>query len=197
DVIARYGYLLPLYIKKATVKLMNYNPDVVIEIDLTENARALMGLATISAGRLFFMNNGASDYGDHSQYRAKSSRTIANEYNNIIPLQLFTYANYPHNSLPFMAQRYNVNSSIVCGRGLWGNLSLMNFTQRARVGKLVNKAKRVSPFLKNSMTSVIGKVGASPEIYTTVNAAEAAGQVIAFSGSAANYTHKVALNKSN
>lgn len=197
DAIARYGYLLPLYIKKAMVELMNYNPDVVVEIDLTENARALMGLATISAGKLFFMNNGASDYGDHSQYRAKSSRTIATEYNEIIPLQLFTYANYPHNSLPFMAQRYNVNSSIVCGRGFWGNLSLMNPEQRKRVGDLVNKVERVAPFLKNSKTSIIGEVGASPEIYTKINAAEAAGQVIAFSGSAINHVHKVTLNKNN
>lgn len=197
DVIARYGYLLPLYIKKAMIELMNYNPDVVIEIDLTENARALMGLATMSAGKLFFMNNGASDYGDHSRYRAKSSRTIANEYNDIIPLQLFTYANYPHNNLPFMAQRYNVNSSIVSGRGLWGDLSLMTYKQRLRVGKLVNKAERVSPFLKNTMTSVIGKVGASPEIYTKVNVVEAAGQVIIFSGSPGNYTHKVGIDETN
>jgi hypothetical protein len=197
DVIARYGYLLPLYIKKAMVELMKYNPDVVIEIDLTENERALMGLATISAGKLFFVNNGASDYGDYSQYRAKSMRTVANEYNGIIPLQLFTYADYPHNTYPFMSQRYNVNSSIICGRGFWGDLSLMRPEQRSRVGKVVNKAKLVSPFLTNTMTSVVGKVGASPEIYTTVNAREAAGQVIAFSGSAINYVHSVVLNPKN
>src|SRR5699024_2663610 len=100
-------------------------------------------------------------------------------------------------SLPFMAQRYNVNSSIVCGRGFWGNLSLMTFKQRSRVGNLVSKAERIAPFIKNQMISVIGKVGASPEIYTKVNTTKAAGQVVVFSGSAMNYTHKVALNKSN
>ncbi len=194
DVIARYGYLFPLYIKKAMTALMTYNPDVVVEIDLTENVRALMGLSTMSVGKLFFMNNGASVYGDYSQYRAKSMRTVANEYAGIVPLQLFTYANYPQDAPPFMSQRYNVNSSIIAGRGLWGNLSLMSSEQRSRVGKLVNKAKRVSPFLKNTPTSVIGKVGASPEIYTQVNLTKAAGQVIAFSGSAMHYTHKVVLN---
>lgn len=195
EVIARYQYLLPLYVKRAMVTLMRYNPQVVIEIDLTEEARALMGLSTISAGKLFFMNNGASDYGDYSQFRAKSMRTVANEYNGIIPLQVFTYYNYPNNSYPFRSQRYNINSSIIAGRGLWGNLSLMSAEQRSRAGELVNKAKRVSPFLENTPTSVIGKVGASPEIYTDINAAEAAGQVIAFSGSAMHYDHKVVLNK--
>ena len=197
DVVARYGYLLPLYIKKAMIALMEYNPDVVVEIDLTENARALMGLSTISAGKLFFMNNGASDYGDHSPYRAKSSRTIAQVYNDIVPLQLFTYANYPQNSLPFMAQRYNVNSAVVAGRGFWGDLSQMRPEQRVRVGQLVDKVARVAPFLQDARTAIIGRVGASPEIYTTMNAQEAAGQVIAFSGSAGNYSHHLYLNKDN
>jgi hypothetical protein len=194
EVIARYRYLLPLYVKKAMVALMRYNPDVVVEIDLTENARALMGLSTISAGKLFFVNNGASDYGDYSQFRAKSTRTVANEYNGIIPLQVFTYYNYPVNSYPFRSQRYNVNSSIICGRGIWGNLSLMSSEQRSRAGKLVNKAKLVSPFIKTTQTTILGKVGASPEIYTEVNAPAAAGQVIAFSGSAMHYMHRVMLN---
>ncbi|TAN16460.1 MAG: hypothetical protein EPN37_08235 [Chitinophagaceae bacterium] len=196
DVKARYGYLLPLYIKRAMVELMNYNPDVVIEIDLTENARALMGLATISAGKLFFMNNGASDYGDYSQYRAKSTRTIVNVYNEIIPRQLFTYANYPFNSLPFMAQRYNVNSSIICGGGFSGDLSLMNSEQRDRVGILIKKVRRIRPLINNIKTVMTGIIGASPEIYTTVNPLEAAGMVIAFSGRAIkNNVHQVQLNK--
>lgn len=197
DVIARYGYLLPLFFKKAMVELMQYNPDVVIEIDLTENKRALMGLSTLSAAKLFFVNNGASDYGDYSQYRAKSMRSVANEYNGIIPLQLFTYANYPHNAYPFMSERYNVNSSIICGKGFWGDLSLMSQEQRSRIGELVKQVRMVSPFLKNATTSILGRVGASPEIYTTLNAAASAGQVIAFSGSAMDYLHQVTINPEN
>lgn len=194
DIIARYQYLLPLYIRRAMVALMLYNPTVVVEIDVTEERRSLMGLSTISAGKLFFMNNGASDYGDYSQFRAKSMRTIANEYNGILPLQVFTYYNYPVNTYPYRSQRYNINSSIICGRGLWGNLNLMSSGQRSRAGRLVSNAKLVSPFLKTAQTTIVGKVGASPEIYTEVNVPDAAGQVIGFSGSAMNYTHRVILN---
>ena len=192
-VIARYGYMYPRFVKRAMAELKAYNPDVDIEIDVTEARRALPGLAMLSKGKFFWMNNGASSYGDHSTYRAKSMRTVANEYAGLIPLQLFTYANYPHNTGPFYAQRYNVNTSLVAGRGFWGDLSRMTEKQRRRVSKRVRKSKRVLPYVENAMTKVKGKVGASPEIYTLINAEASAGQVIAFSGSATNYRHEVTL----
>ena len=194
EIIARYGYKLPVYIKKAMVELMEYNPNVTIEIDLTENRRSLPGLAMMSAGKLFWMNNGASSYNDYTHYRAKSMRTIPNEFNGIIPLQLFTYANYPHNQHPYFAQRYNVNSSIVSGYGFWGNLEKMNPSKRQRVGKTVDKAKKILPDLRYTQTQHTGEVGDSPEIYTTVNQKKASGKVVAFSGSALNYKHQVKVN---
>ncbi|MGM0530807.1 MAG: alpha-galactosidase [Bacteroidota bacterium] len=194
EIIARYGYLLPVYIKKAMVELMEYNPNVTIEIDLTENRRSLPGLAMMSAGKLFWMNNGASSYNDYTHFRTKSMRTIPNEFNGIIPLQLFTYANYPHNQHPYFAQRYNVNSSIVAGYGFWGNLEKMNTDQRQPVGKTVDKAKRIMDDLRYTQTQHNGKVGDSPEIYTTVNQEKASGKVVAFSGSALNYKHQVKVN---
>ena len=194
EVIARYGYLLPIYVKKAMVELMEYNPNVTIEIDLTENRRSLPGLAMMSAGKLFWMNNGASSYNDYTHYRAKSMRTISNEYNDILPLQLFTYANYPHNQHPYFVQRYNVNSSIAGGYGFWGNLEIMSSDQRQRVGKTIGKAKRIMDDIRYTQTQHIGEVGDSPEIYTTVNQEKASGKVIAFSGSALNYKHRVKIN---
>ena len=196
EVIARYGYLLPIYVKRAMEELMRYNPDVVIEIDLTEDRRSLPGLATLSAGKLFWMNNGASGYGDYSQFRAKSMRTIANVYDGIIPLQLFTYANYPMNAFPYFSQRYNVNTSLVAGRGFWGNLDVLNEAQRKRVGMLVNKSKLVLPYLQETMTQKKGNIGASPEIYADVNTSQAAGQVIAFSGSAMDNEYKIPIESS-
>jgi len=197
EIIARYGYQLPIDIKNAMVELMEYNPNVTIEIDLTENRRTLPGLAMMSAGKLFWMNNGASSYNDYTHYRAKSMRSIPNEFNGIIPLQLFTYANYPHNQHPYFAQRYNVNTSIAAGYGFWGNLEIMNYNQRKQVGKTVDKAKRIMDDIRYSQTRHIGKVGDSPEIYTTVNRKKASGKLVAFSGSALNYEHQVKLNSDN
>ncbi|MCB9247546.1 MAG: hypothetical protein H6613_02945 [Ignavibacteriales bacterium] len=74
-----------------------YEPELVIEIDLTEARRVMTGLTPLSQGKLFWMNNGASTYNDYSTFRTKSMRTIPNEFAGIIPWELFTYANYPHN----------------------------------------------------------------------------------------------------
>ncbi len=191
EIRARYEYLLPLYVTKAMEALTEYEPDLVIEVDLTEARRVMVGLAPLSQGKLFWMNNGASSYNDYSVYRAKSMRSIPNRYAGIIPLELFTYANYPHNDR--MAQRYNVNTSLIAGHGFWGALEEMTDVERLSVGQIVAKSKRVLPYIKDCVPEVIGRIGGTPEIYTQVNHSAGAGQVIAFSGSAAEYTHCVPL----
>lgn len=176
---ARYEYLLPIYVTRAMEILTDYEPELVIEVDLTEARRVMVGLAPLSQGKLFWMNNGASWYNDYTTFRSKSMRTIASEFAGIIPLELFTYANYPHNQTGNM--KYNVNNSILCGHGFWGNLELMTGDERRWIGKQVAQSKKVLPYLVNVKPKVIGKVGGSPEVYFVVNREEAAGQVIAFS----------------
>ncbi len=175
---ARYEYLLPVYVVRAMEILTNYQPNLVIEIDLTEARRVMTGLAPLSQGKLFWMNNGASTYNDYSAFRTQSMRTIANEFAGIIPLELFTYANYPHNLAGKM--EYNVHNSLLAGHGFWGNLELMNSAERTWIGKQVKLSRQVLPYLVNVNPKVIGEVGDSPEIYEIVNDDEAAGQVIAF-----------------
>lgn len=55
---ARYEYLLPVYVVRAMEILTDYEPDLVIEVDLTEARRVMVGLAPLSQGKLFWMNNG-------------------------------------------------------------------------------------------------------------------------------------------
>lgn len=189
----RYDYLLPFYMTRAMRELREYHPDVVVEIDVTEPQRCLVGLMPLQEGKLFWMNNGASGYGDYSTYRTKSMRGIVNRFAGTLPFQVFTFAVYPHNAAPFYAQRYNVNTSLVGGRGFWGNLQQLNAQQRASVQSLVNKQKRVLPYIASQPTQVLGNVGASPELYTCVDAEKAYGQVIGFSGSALSYNHRVRI----
>ncbi len=179
EIRARYEFLLPIYVVKAMEVLTQYEPELIIEIDLTEARRVMIGLAPLSQGKLFFMNNGASTYNDYSSYRTMSMRTIVNEYAGLIPLELFTYASYPHNIAGSM--EYNVNSSLLAGHGFWGDLSLMSREEREFVGKQLEKSKRILPYISKSLPLVQGKVGDSPEIYTVINENEGAGQVIAFS----------------
>lgn len=176
---ARYEYLLPIYVTRAMEILTDYEPELVIEVDLTEARRVMVGLAPLSQGKLFWMNNGASWYNDYTTFRSKSMRTIAKEFAGIIPLELFTYANYPHNQTGNM--KYNVLNSMLCGHGFWGNLELMTGEERRWIGKQVAQSKKVLPYLVNVKPKVIGNVGDSPEVYFVVNREESAGQIIAFS----------------
>jgi hypothetical protein len=191
---ARYEYLLPIYVVKAMEVLTAYEPELVIEIDLTEARRVMIGLAPLSQGKIFFMNNGASWYNDYTSYRTKSLRTIANEYAGLIPLELFTYASYPHDLAGCM--EYNVNNSLLAGHGFWGDLSLMNGEQRAFVGQQVLQSKRVLPYIAETEPIVTGRVGDSPEIYSIINSEKAAGQIISFSEEPSDYSFEKKLKTS-
>ncbi len=152
--------------------------ELIIEVDLTEARRVMTGLAPLSQGKLFWMNNGASGYNDYGPYRAQSMRTIPNEFAGIIPLELFTYANYPHdlaNSLD-----YNIHTSLIAGHGYWGKLDLTTADVRQQVGAKTALSKQVLPHLTDIAPEVEGKVGDSPEIYRMINAEAGAGQVFAF-----------------
>jgi hypothetical protein len=191
---ARYEYLLPIYVVKAMEELTAYEPELVIEIDLTEARRVMIGLAPLSQGKIFFMNNGASWYNDYTTVRTKSLRVIANEYGGLIPLELFTYASYPHDLAGCM--KYNVNNSLLAGHGFWGDLSLMTRAQRTFVGRQVHQSKRVLPHIAETEPNVIGKVGDSPEIYSIINQEKAAGQIISFSEEPSDYRLEQKLNTS-
>lgn len=183
---ARYEYLLPIYVTKAMEILTDYEPNLIIEMDVTEARRVMIGLAPLSQGKLFHMNNGASWYNDYTDFRTSSMRTIPNVYNSIIPLELFTYANYPHNLENSMD--YNVNTSLIAGHGFWGDLSLTNESERLAVGKKVSKSKLVLPYLTDVKTHIIGNVGDSLEVYTQINFDACAGQIIAFGQNSTSYT---------
>ncbi len=178
EIRARYEYLLPIYVVEAMRILTEYEPELVIEIDLTEARRVMVGLAPLSYGKFFWMNNGASSYNDYSTYRSKSMRTIVNEFAGLVPLELFTFANYPHDITGNM--KYNVHNSMLAGHGFWGNLQLMNSGDRKWIGDQVVQSKKVLPYLVDVNPIITGAVGDSPEIYKIVNKNEAAGQIIAF-----------------
>jgi hypothetical protein len=176
---ARYDYLLPIYVVKAMEMLTEYEPELVIELDITEARRVMVGLAPFSQGKLFWMNNGASTYNDYSTFRTKATRTIANEYAGIIPLQLITYANYPHNTNNNMV--YNVYNSLLAGHGFWGNLEALQASERTWIGQQVAISKKLLPYQTDVLPEIQGKVGDSPEVYKFVNQEAGAGHVFAFS----------------
>lgn len=192
--IDRYNYLFPFYVTRIMKELREYNDEVVVEIDLTEPERCMIGLMPLQEGIFFFINNGASGYGDYSTFRTKSTRMVFNDYGRIFPKELFTYAVYPHDAAPHHAQRYNVNSTLVAGHGFWGDLSRLSSQERVRIGRSLAKAKRVWPYIQGVMTRYESKIGASPEIYAQIDTLHAFGQIIGFSGSKAEASYVTDLD---
>ena len=186
----RYGYEFARYAVRAIEELKAYNPDVVVEFDATEPNRNI-GLAVLSEARYFWMNNGASWYGDRSPFRVQSMRMAPALYHRLIPPVLQMAANYPHNEDPYRTQRYAVNTSLLGGLGFWGDLSQMPSTDRRRVGELVGTAKRVMDRVAATRPSLEGFVGSTPEIYTYIDRETATGQVIGFSGAPTRTEHRV------
>jgi hypothetical protein len=195
EIRARYEYLLPIYVVRAMEILTDYEPGLILEIDVTEARRVMVGLAPLSQGKMFWMNNGASWYNDYTTFRTQSMRTIANEFAGIVPLELFTYANYPQNVAGSM--KYNINNSLLAGHGFWGNLQLMKKSERQWIGKQVQISKKILPYLLDVNPQVIGQVGDSPEIYSIVNEKEAAGQIVLFSADSFEKEFSTKINSEN
>lgn len=187
----RSGYMLSGYLADVARELREYHPEIVVEFDVTEPGRSV-GLEFLSQGRYFWINNGASWYGDHSGYRARSMRLVPALYHGIIPPVLQTGANYPHNHPDYMAQRYNVSSSLLGGLGFWGDLKQMDREERLQVGTYVDAFRPTKEVMARVRPTVEGRVGGSPEIYTYIDGDAGEGQVVAFSGTALRHTHRVA-----
>lgn len=191
--IARYDYMLPFVVTRLMRELREYCPDVVVEIDLTEPERALIGLMPLQEGKFFWFNNGASRYGDYSTFRTKSARNVINLNSTIIPPEVITYASYPHDVCG--AQEYNINSSLLCGHGFWGDLSLMTPAQRLLVHEQVTMAENVLPYLEDQTLHHSGRVGDSPEIYWCTNDELSYGEIIAYSGRPLNHHFELPIQR--
>ncbi len=165
--IDRYNYLAPFYVVRLMRELREYCPDVVIENDLTEHERCMIGLMPLQEGKLYFVNNGASKYKDYSSYRSRSLRGVINEYAFFMPQELFTYAMFPQDQAG--CSIYNTTSMLSAGHGFWGNLDMTTAGQRAAICSLVTKAKRVLPYVEGRLVEVRGRVDASPELYIQRN----------------------------
>ena len=192
--IDRYNYMLPFRVVSLMRELREYCPEVVVEIDLTEPERALIGLMPLQEGKLFYMNNGASNYSDYSTYRSKSMRNSVNVTHSIIPCELLTYACYPYNKAPYFAQRYNVNTILQAGHGIWGDLTYSGKTERKYIASQTAKAKRVLMHTAGYPLQVSGQIGSIPEVYIQSNYNDGWALMTAFSGGPARHSQTIELN---
>ncbi|MCK4752203.1 MAG: alpha-galactosidase [Planctomycetes bacterium] len=192
-----YGYEFINAVTRIAKELTDYQPNLLIVYDVTEKGRNI-GLEFLSAGRYFWMNNGATWYDDLSTFRAKSMRLVPFKYNQIIPSVLQTYATYPHDKSLYKAQEYNACTTMLGGGGFWGDLSEMSGNGRKTLNKLIEYYRAVAPTVVATRPKVTGIIGSSPEIYEFVDSEKAEGQVIAYSASVVKHSYLTkSINKEN
>jgi len=192
--IDRYNYLFPFYVTGLMRELREYCPGVVVEIDLTEVERCLMGLMVLQEGKYYFINNGASWYRDYGFKRTKSVRSTINEYAFIMPQELFTYAVYPRDDEGSLA--YNTTTALQAGHGLWGNLEPTTPEQRAYIASKFDKAKKIFPHVRGILVETKGSIHDTPETYIQCNRETAYALFTAFGDSCYDGTERIELNVS-
>lgn len=190
--VDRYNYLFPFYVTRLARELKEYNRDVVVELDLTEHWRCMIGLMTLQESKFFWINNGASKYGDYSTYRTKSIRAGLNEFSGIFPPEVFTYAVYPMDISG--ALKYNVNSVLMAGHGFWGNLDKTTESDRTYIRSQLDKAKKVLPYTQGWPMKSVGAMAGTPEIYSQTNTEAGYALVTAFASSPWNGSYSVEVS---
>lgn len=190
----RYNYLFPFYVTRLMLEMREYCPDVVVEIDLTEKERTLVGLQVLQEGKYYFINNGASVYRDYTSKRTKSVRSTINEYSPYFPQELFTYAVYPRDDAGFL--EYNITTALQAGHGIWGSLEPTSTEDRALVRDLFDKAKRVLPHVRGILVERKGTTGSSPETYVQRNPKTGYALFTAFSSANVGVTEHISLDGS-
>ncbi|MFB3892613.1 MAG: alpha-galactosidase [Phycisphaerae bacterium] len=166
-------------------------PDAIVDFDVTESARCV-GLAFLSAGKYFLINNGP--------YYFNYDVPVENEWINIlvypgpartwvcraplafdrwIPSVLFLTHYLPDD--PARSQEVNVASLILGQNGLWGELTAVSPEGVNLIARLLGLYKQVRDDVTAAPPRRAGIVGGPCEVHEKINPATGRGVVCIFS----------------
>jgi len=183
-------------------------PGAIVDFDVTEGGRA-MGLAFLSAGKYFLINNGP--YYQNFDIPIDLERTQSNlffyqgpartwiarsplTFDRWIPSTLLLTHYFPDD--PQQWQEVDVASLILGQDGIWGDLLNVSDAGVSFIGSTLGKYKQVRDDITESDPVVTGIVSASPEIHEKISATTGRGAVVIFATTRGTYqyitSHKVA-----
>jgi alpha-galactosidase len=214
---ACYEFSLVQALVRIAEKVSRACPEAIFDLDMTESGRSL-GLAFLSAGKYFLINNGPY-YANYDQpmpgtnenlffFPGAARATLCREalsYDRWIPALLFlthyfpdeTPQPEPHWSLPHgRADSLEVNlASLILGHnGIWGDLLNLSPHGIQRIAEFLAAYKRVAAAITRATPIRSGSVGSSPEIHEKLE--QGRGVVVIFSPRKGVYevvTHQPAL----
>jgi alpha-galactosidase len=203
-----YGFQLVQYMSYVADKVAKAVPGAIVDFDVTEGGRAF-GLAFLSAGKYFLMNNGP--YYQNFDLPIDPERTQSNlffyqgpartwiarsplTFDKWIPSTLFLTHYFPDD--PLQWQEVDVASLILGQDGIWGDLLSVSDAGVSFIGSTLAKFKQVRDDITESDPVVTGIVSASPEIHEKISATTGRGAVVIFATTRGTYryitSHKVA-----
>lgn len=189
-----YAFGLPLYMAKIVEKVQQACPEAIVDFDVTESHRAV-GLAFLSAGKFFLINNGPYCWSYNLPEAAGwpngnpnlfffpgPARTWicrqALTYDKWVPMNLFLTHYLPDDG---EQNQINCVASLILGQnGIWGDLPAISAEGVERFGKLLGMYQQVRDDIAAAPPVRKGLIGGCPEIHEKINPATGKGAVVVF-----------------
>jgi alpha-galactosidase len=196
-----YGFQLVQYMSRVADKVAAAVPGAIVDFDVTESGRA-MGLAFLSSGKYFLINNGP--YYQNYDIPIDLERTNSNlffhqgpartwiarsplTFDKWIPSTLFLTHYFPDD--PQQWQEVDVASLILGQNGIWGDLLNVSDSGVAFLGSTLARYKQVREDITESDPVVTGIVSASPEVHEKISSQTGRGAVVIFAGEPGTYRY--------
>lgn len=176
-------------------------PEAIVDFDITEAGRSV-GLAWLSAGKYFLINNGPY----YMNYDIPIDRERQNwnmffypgpartwicrstlDYDRWLPSVLFLSHYFPDD--PAESQLIGIASLILGHNGIWGDLLSVSDAGIERFAALLGAYKRVRDDITRAELRRSGPVGGSPEVYEKIDSATGRGAVVLFALAPGSYTY--------
>lgn len=199
-----YAFQLVQQMARVVNKVAAACPGVIVDFDITEAGRAV-GLAFLSAGRFFLINNGPYYFNydipfdrEHQNwniffYKGPARTWICRTpltYDKWIPSILFLAHYFPDD--PIASQEVNVASLILGQNGIWGDLQRVSVMGVEFIAQTLAKYKEVRDDIASSDPVVIGPVGGTPEIHEKIFAKSGRGAVVIFATARGEFSYVTA-----
>ena len=199
-----YSFQIIRYMDRIADKVAAAVPGTIVDFDITEAGRPV-GLAFLSSGKYFLMNNGpyyqsydlsidASKTNSNLFFNQGQARTwIARSpltYDKWIPSVLFLTHYFPDD--PRQWQEQSVASLILGQNGIWGDLLSVSDSGVDYIGGILGKYKQVRDDITQSDPVVTGVISGSPEIHEKIFAATGRGAVVIFATEPGTYRYVTA-----
>ena len=199
------AFLQPIYMSKIIDKISKVCPEAIFDFDITEDGRSV-GLAFLSSGKYFAMNNGPNyhNYDISEPWKTPLSNGNANifvypgpargwftrpvlTYDKWIPSILFLTHYQPDE--PINSQIINIASLILGQNGIWGEILKTSPEGTKLFGDILHIYKKVKYDITLASPVNYGLPGESTEIHEKINPENGKGVVVIFGSDKLDVTY--------